>query len=116
MKRLLSLFAAVVLLLPCLSSCKDVNVVVTATVQLTYYDLSAVTCGPMEFGPYHHTYATEYEIKAMLSKLTRNVNKDFATGLIHLELYDTIENRYLTPQDYSIMWDDYERDWVIQEM
>lgn len=116
MKRLLSLLAAVTLLLTCSLSCKDVNVVVTATVQLTYYDFSAVSCGPMEFGPYHHTYATEYEIKAMLTKLTQNVNRDFYTGLIHLELYDTIENRYLAPQDYSIMWDPYERDWVIQEM
>lgn len=116
MKRLLSLFAAIALLLPMVSSCKDLDVEVTATVQLTYYDLSAVTCGPLTFGPYHHVYLSEYEIKSILTKLTQNVNKNFATGLIHLELYEKIEGRYLQPQDYSILWDDYERDWVLQEM
>lgn len=116
MKRLLSLLAAVVLLLPLSSSCKDVDVEVTATVQLTYYDLSAVSCGPATFGPYHHVYLSEYEIKSILSQLTVGVNRDFATGLIHLEVFERIEGKYLQPQDYSIMWDDYERDWVIQEM
>ena len=116
MKRLLSLFAAVVLLLPFSSSCKDVDVVVTATAQLTYYDLSAVTCGPMEFGPYNHSYVSDRELMSILSVLTRDVNKDFATAMVHLELFDRIEGRQLHPRDYSVMWDPYERDWIIEEM
>ena len=116
MKRLLSLLAAVVLLLPFSSSCKDVDVVVTATADLTYYDLSAVTCGPVEFGPYHHSYVSDRELMSILSILTTNVNKDFATAMVHLELFDRIQGKQLYPRDYTIMWDDYERDWIIYEM
>ncbi|MBO4433925.1 MAG: hypothetical protein J5769_00540 [Bacteroidales bacterium] len=117
MKRLLSLFAAVVLLLPFTSSCKDVDIVVTATVSLTYYDMSTVvTCGPADFGPYHHYNLSGYELESILMKLTTNVNRDFAGGIMHLDFYDRIQGVYLEPRDFTVLWDDGERDWIFQEM
>jgi len=100
-----------------LPSCDhDTDIVVTATVQLTNYDFSVSTFGPADFGPYHYRNLSNRDLEMIFKTLVPYSSRDFMTGIMHLEYYNRIENFYYTPEDFSIMWDDYERDFVIEPM
>ena len=116
MKRLLSLFAAVVLLLPLSSSCKDVEVIATATVTVLDSGNEA-SFGPSDFGPYHYYNLSGRDLRNIVLTLTAPIaQRGFNSAILHVEYYERIEGRYLQPDDFSVLWDEFERDFVIQEL
>jgi hypothetical protein len=116
MKRLLSLLAAAVLLLPLSSSCKDVEVVATATVTILDPGNEAIF-GPADFGPYRYYNLSGRELRNIVMTLTAPIaQRGFNTAMLHVEYYERIEGRFLQPDDFSVVWDEFERDFVIQEL
>ena len=117
MKRVLFIVAALVALLVPATSCKDVEIVVTATVQVYCFDGSVVSCPATNFGPYRYYSLSDRELRSIfLTCVPPNLNGNFQTALMHLERYNRIEDRFLVPEDYSVIWDEYYRDYVIDEV
>ena len=104
MKRVLALLSVVCALF-LLSACHyDVNLSVEASAELTYDNGDLIRIDPVLFEGFHQKHLTDYDLEDIFLGLTRNVNPDFRTAILHLALYDEIGNKFLREEHYGVVY------------
>ena len=103
MKRVLALLSLVCALFA-VSACHfDVNLSVDADATLFYPD--AVTVGPAHYEGFHHKNLTDYDLEDIFIDLTKHVQDNFTSAVLHLAIYDEISGKYLRDEDYAVVYD-----------
>ena len=101
MKRVLALLSLVCALFVTSACHFDVNLSVDADATLFYPD--AVTVGPAHYEGFHHL--TDYDLEDIFIDLTKHVQDNFTSAVLHLAIYDEISGKYLRDEDYAVVYD-----------
>ena len=104
MKRVLT-FLAVLLALVAVSACNyDVNLSVDASAELTYSNGDLVRVAPVTFEGYHRKSFSDSDLEQIFINLTRNVNPDFVTAILYLQVFDEISGAHLRDETYGVVY------------
>ena len=107
MKRVLTLLALVLALLT-VSACHfDVNLSIDASAEITYNNGDHVRIDPVTFEGFHHNTLTDSELEQIFVDLTRNVNPDFMTAVLHLAIFDSFSGSHLRDEDYGVVYNSH---------
>lgn len=104
MKRVLVLLSLVCALFAAGACHYDVNISVEADAQLTYANGDLIRIDPVLFEGFHTRYLTDYDLEDIFIGLTRNVNPDFTTAILHLALFDEISGKFLREETYGVVY------------
>jgi len=104
MKRVLT-FLAILLALVAVSACNyDVNLSVDASAELTYSNGDLVRVAPVTFESIHRKNLSDSDLENIFIELTRNVNPDFSTAILYLEIFDEISGKHLRDETYGVVY------------
>lgn len=107
MRRVLTLLTLVLALLT-VSACHfDVNLSIDASAEISYNNGDLIRIDPVSFEGFHHNILTDSELEQIFIDLTRNVNPDFQTAVLHLAVFDAFSGSYLRDEDYAVVYSSY---------
>ena len=104
MKRVLALLSLVCALFLASACHYDVNLSVEASAELTYDNGDLIRIDPVFFEGFHQRHLSDYDLEDIFFGLTRNVNPDFRTAILHLALYDEIGGKFLREENYGVVY------------
>ena len=94
MKRVLALLSLVCALFA-VSACHfDVNLSVDADATLFYADTAVIPVGPSHYEGFHHKHLTDYDLEDIFIDLTKHVQDNFTSAVLHLAIHGL--RHYLT--------------------
>ena len=103
MKRVLALLSLVCALFLASACHYDVNLSVKADAELTYASGNIIRIDPVLYEGFHHNSLTDNDLEEIFIDLIKNVNDNFMTGVLHLELYDEIGGKFLREENYGVV-------------
>ena len=105
MKRVLALLTLVCALFV-VSACHfDVNLSVEADATLTYANGDVIRIDPVLYEGFHHKHLTDYDLEDIFIDLTKHVQDNFTSAVLHLAIYDEISGKYLRDENYAVVYD-----------
>ena len=105
MKRHLALLSLVCALFVASACHFDVNLSVDADATLIYPDSAMIPVGPAHYEGFHHKHLTDYDLEDIFIDLTKHVNDNFTSAVLHLAIYDEISGKYLRDENYAVVYD-----------
>ena len=104
MRRVLTLLALAGALLAVSACHYDVNLSVDASAHVTYEDLTYIDISPSTYTGFHRKTLTDSDLEWIFVDLTRNVNPDFKTAILHLDIFDEVSGALLRTEEYAVVY------------
>ena len=105
MKRVLALLSLVCALFVASACHFDVNLSVRADATLTYANGDLIRIDPVLYEGFHHKSLTDNDLEDIFIDLTKHVQDNFTSAVLHLAIYDEISGKYLRDEDYAVVYD-----------
>ena len=104
MKRVLALLTVLLALLLASGCHYDIDLSVDASAELTYDNGDHIRIDPVTYEGFHRKHLSDNDLEQIFLDLTRNVNPDFHTAILFLEMYDEISGAHLRDETYGVVY------------
>ena len=116
MKRVLTLLAVVFGFLAVSACDYDLDISVDASAELTYYNGDDIRIAPVTYEGFHSSWLSNSDLERIFVDLTRNVNPDFATAYLDLDIFNDITGTPIRSESYGVVYNSYSGHYEFAEL